>query len=486
MRRAAAPLAEAEAETELVHAHAPPRSPFAVLMHGGRPEPDLVAVVLVYFVQGALGISRLAVSFLLKDELHLQPSELALLSSASSIPWLIKPIWGFLSDSVPLFGSRRRSYLVLAGGVGAAGWLALSSTFVASPTTALLALLCTASSTAVSDVVVDSLVVERSRGAPASEAGALQSLCWGASAAGGICTALLSGSLVQQWGPRPVFLLTAAFPLLTAAVAPLVKDSPLEAMGTGGAAIRVQMSRLWDAARQRSVWAPALFLFLWQAAPSPDSALFYFTTEKLDFTPDFLGRARLAGALASLGGIALYNYSGLKKVPIPRLFRFTSLLGCALGMTQLSLVSGWHRQFGISDKVFALSDSVVLTALGQLSFMPTLVLAARLCPEGVEATLFAALMSVFNAAGVASSAGGAALTEAFGVRDGNFDNLPALIVVCNLLSLAALPFLGLLNAAPGLSAAEETPAEEGNAEEGKAEEGNASTSREVLETRKID
>lgn len=32
----------------------------------------------------------------------------------------------------------------------------------------------------------------------------------------------------------------------------------------------------------------------------------------------------------------------------------------------------------------------------QASFMPILVLAARLCPEGVEATLFATLMSILN------------------------------------------------------------------------------------------
>lgn len=32
--------------------------------------------------------------------------------------------------------------------------------------------------------------------------------------------------------------------------------------------------------------------------------------------------------------------------------------------------------------------------------MPVLVLAARLCPPGIEATLFALLMSVLNLAGV--------------------------------------------------------------------------------------
>ena len=62
--------------------------------------------------------------------------------------------------------------------------------------------------------------------------------------------------------------------------------------------------------------------------------------------------------------------------------------------------SGFNRELGISDKFFSLGDSVILTVLGQLAFMPILVLAARICPPGVEATLFAGLMSIFNAGGV--------------------------------------------------------------------------------------
>ena len=474
MRRSAAldPLKTAAMDLAADAREKPAAPPSSMLDLLRSADPDVLAVTLVYFVQGALGISRLAVSFFLKDELSLQPAELALLTGAASAPWLVKPLWGFLSDSVPIFGSRRRSYLILAGSLGCLGWLALSSV-VDSPSTALAALLCTALSTAVSDVVVDSLVVERSRNAPVETAGQLQSLCWGASAVGGITTALLSGSLVQSWGPRPVFLLTAAFPLLTAAVAPLLRDAQPPAPDGGappsaGAQLRAQASLLWSAARQRSVWAPAAFLFLWQASPSPDAALFFFTTERLGFQPDFLGRARLAGSLANLVGIGLYNFGGLKSVPIPRLFRATALLGAGLGLTQLSLVSGAHRAWGISDKVFALADSVVLTALGQVSFMPTLVLAARLCPEGVEATLFAALMSVFNLAGVTSGAGGAALTSALGIRDGNFDNLPLLIVLCNGLSLCSLPFLGLLDQ-PGLARPDADGAETATALAGREE-----------------
>ena len=39
--------------------------------------PDNFAVAIVYFVQGVLGLARLAVSFYLKDDLHLDPAEVS-------------------------------------------------------------------------------------------------------------------------------------------------------------------------------------------------------------------------------------------------------------------------------------------------------------------------------------------------------------------------------------------------------------------------
>lgn len=76
--------------------------------------------------------------------------------------------------------------------------------------------------------------------------------------------------------------------------------------------------------------------------------------------------------------------------------------------------------------------------------MPVLVLAARLCPEGMEATLFATLMSVSNGGSVLGGLLGAGLTQLFGVTKDRFDNLALLIILCNLSSLLPLPLLGLL------------------------------------------
>jgi BT1 family len=78
--------------------------------------------------------------------------------------------------------------------------------------------------------------------------------------------------------------------------------------------------------------------------------------------------------------------------------------------------------------------------------MPVLVLAARLCPAGMEATLFATLMSISNGGSVAGGLLGAGLTQLLGVTKDNFNNLALLIVICNLSSLLPLPLLGLLPA----------------------------------------
>jgi hypothetical protein len=55
-----------------------------------------------------------------------------------------------------------------------------------------------------------------------------------------------------------------------------------------------------------------------------------------------------------------------KKVPLKRMLLWAMLLGAGLGSTQLLLVSGANRALGLSDELFVLGDSVILTVLGQV------------------------------------------------------------------------------------------------------------------------
>ncbi|KAK8963982.1 hypothetical protein KSP40_PGU016828 [Platanthera guangdongensis] len=425
----------------------------AIKCFGVNLSPDNVAVAVVYFVQGVLGLARLAVSFYLKDDLRLDPAETAVISGFSSLPWLVKPLYGFISDSFPLFGYRRRSYLILSGLLGAFSWC-LMAIVVDNKYSAAACILLGSLSVAFSDVVVDSMVVERARGEPQSTSGSLQSLCWGSSAFGGIVSSYFSGSLVDAYGVKLVFGVTAILPLMTSAVAVLVKEQATTTarghnMSTTGISLlescKQSSSQLWNAVRQPTIFLPTLFIFLWQATPHSDSAMFYFTTNKLGFTPEFLGRVKLVTSVASLAGVGIYN-TFLKSVPLRKIFLGTTIIGSVLGMTQVLLVTGLNRELGMSDEWFAIGDSLIITVLSQASFMPVLVLAAKLCPAGMEATLFATLMSISNGGSVAGGLMGAGLTQILGITKDSFANLALLITICNLSSLLPLPLLGLLPA----------------------------------------
>ncbi|MBE9126327.1 MULTISPECIES: folate/biopterin family MFS transporter [unclassified Coleofasciculus] len=410
---------------------------------GNEPTPELIGILTVYFVQGILGLARLAVSFFLKDELGLSPAQVAALVGVAALPWVVKPVFGFLSDGLPLFGYRRRPYLILSGLIGTVAWLSLA-TVVTTAWAAMGAILLSSLSVAISDVIVDSLVVERARQESLSNSGSLQSLTWGTSALGGLITAYLSGWLLEHFSTQTVFGITATFPLLVSVVAWLIAEEHTTAK-PNTATIKFQIKQLRGAITQKAIWLPTAFIFLWQATPTADSAFFFFTTNELGFQPEFLGRVRLVTSIASLVGIWLFQRF-LKSIPFRTIMGWTTLLSAVLGMSALLLVTHANRTLGIDDHWFSLGDSLILTVMGQIAFMPVLVLSARLCPPGVEASLFALLMSIWNLSGLLSHELGALLTHWLGVTEHNFDKLWLLVIITNLSSLLPLPFLHWLPA----------------------------------------
>ncbi|MDY6939883.1 MAG: folate/biopterin family MFS transporter [Cyanobacteriota bacterium] len=425
------------------------------LLFGHEPTPELIAIMLVYFVQGILGLARLAVSFFLKDDLGLTPAQVSAMMGIVALPWIVKPLYGFISDGLPILGYRRRPYLILSGILGAVSWIALGSV-VQTAWMATLIIALSSLSVAISDVIVDSLVVERARRESIGAAGSLQSLCWGTSAFGGLLTAYLSGFLLEHLGTQTVFLITASFPLLICVTAQAIAEEPTEKR-SDLATVKHQIGQLKAAVVQKSIWLPTAFIFIWQATPTADSAFFFFTTNELGFPAEFLGRVRLVTSLAALAGVWLFQRF-FKTVPFRQIFAWSTVLSALLGMTTLLLVTHANRAIGIDDRWFSLGDSLVLTVMGQIAFMPVLVLAARLCPKGVEATLFALLMSVTNLAGMVSHELGAVLMHWMEITPTNFDNLWLLVLVTNLSTLLPLPFLGWLP--EGSPDAEELPTPE--------------------------
>src|SRR2546427_12790383 len=87
------------------------------------PEAQRLAVLfaIVYFSQGMWYLPIQTITIVLKDR-GLSAGQVADFFAITIIPWLIKPAYGLLSDFLPLFGYRRKSYLLLtSAAAGLAG-----------------------------------------------------------------------------------------------------------------------------------------------------------------------------------------------------------------------------------------------------------------------------------------------------------------------------------------------------------------------------
>lgn len=74
-------------------------------------------VVVVYGINQGLGgsLSNVGTKYYMKDVQKVQPSEAQVYIGITYIPWIVKPLWGLLTDVLPILGYRRRPYFVFAG-----------------------------------------------------------------------------------------------------------------------------------------------------------------------------------------------------------------------------------------------------------------------------------------------------------------------------------------------------------------------------------
>lgn len=297
---------------------------------------------------------------------------------------------------------------------------------------------------AVANVIAEAMIVEKSRGESQEYASRLQSIIWGAQAVGSIVAAWFGGYLLKFMTDRQVFLLVSTFPLSLIAIAYIVPELPFVGdVGSERAQMGQKLRELWAAFRRPEIFRPCLFIFMLNATPATGSTWFYFYTDVLKFSSTFLGTIGLVGSCCTLLGVFLFDAT-LKRTPFRPIFLWSTLVSAALGLSQLILVFRLNEQWGIPSELFCLGESAVLSIVGWITTMPILVLAARLCPEGMEGTMYALIMSINNLGGIVGTQFGAVVTAALGVTETNLDNFWLLVLICNLSTLLPLAFLGLI------------------------------------------
>lgn len=348
-----------------------------------NPETRRLALLFawVYFAQGMWGLPDLSLQFLLKDEFRLSPAQSATFFTIATIPWYIKPLYGLISDFLPIRGYRRKSYFVLATLSAVAAGLSLGNFAMHTYWMTLGLFTFMAVGFAFADVLADALMVEN--GQPLGITGSLQAVQWGAISVALVVVGVAGGYLAEKTPLNIAFRLTAIFPAVTFL---LVFWAVREARrGSDPDVFR----RTWRSVRRgvgsRRLWVIAGFIFFWNFSPSFGPALIYYMTDHLKFTKVFIGTLDSISAASGIAGAALYFlYS--------KSFALRTIINWSIGFG----VVGTLAYLGLVGHLSAVTIYLVFGSVSLIAQLAFLDLAARACPKEAEGTFFALLMSIFN------------------------------------------------------------------------------------------
>ena len=402
-----------------------------------RVRGGLIGIVLLfaalYFVQGmnetATGLVHQPVYSLLK-KWGTNPGQMTTLVALLGWPWCCKPLFGLLTDFLPLAGYRRKSYLLATGvltSVCFCGLYALMPLPAGSRMFLMLTLMIPTFAVTFADVVLDALIIET--GQPRGITARLQSVRWGASYAATILTGQLGGKLCQQHHEAWAFLVCGA--LATAALVLTVicvREPRVVAVEDDLPTIRSTFSQ---AIRSPTVWSVGAFLFVWHFNPFTQSVLYLHMTKTLasrGMNDSFYGDTISMLAVGSIAACASYGVY-CRKVPMRWMVPMAILGGV------ISTLAYWF----LEGRTSAMIISLVVGFTYMTANMIQCDLAAQACPVHAAGTIFGGFMAVCNISTLlATSAGGFCYQWAvdwWGL-DGGFK---ALLLVGALFTLLAWP-----------------------------------------------
>ncbi|CAI0376619.1 unnamed protein product [Linum tenue] len=402
----------------------------------------ILGIFVVYGLsQGFSGsFFRVVTDYYWKDVQKLQPSTVQIYMGFYYIPWVMKPLWGLLTDVFPVAGYRRRPYFVAAGVLGSASALAVALVGELPVAAALTCLVGVTAGMAIADVTIDACIAKSSieiKGLAAD----MQSLCGFCSSVGALIGFSTSGLFLA-------LVLLAMPPALVAVLGFVIYEVKRSPGGQNDEKdLGVAVKGTWRTIQCPQVWKPSLYMYLSLALSiSTHEGQFYWYTHPNPgpaFSQSFIGMVYAVGALASIVGVVIYQ-KALKDIPFRTLLFSAQLLYALSGMLDVVFILRWNLWLGIPDSLFVMAEECVSRVVSRVRWTPMIVLSTRLCPSGIEGTFFALLMCIDSLGSLSSKWGGGLMLHWFGVTRTEFGNLWAVVLLRNGLRLGTLGLVFLV------------------------------------------
>jgi hypothetical protein len=415
----------------------------------------LALTVFVYMGQGGRGYISATMNWIVQYGFGEEPAVAQTATAIGRLPWNFKFLIGLISDNLPLFGYNVKIWLILAALFGLGGQVMLAFPEL-SPNTAALttAFIIVQFYGATADCLADALVVKNGRNDEEDSSSGLQSLSWFSLGLGGGVFTLVGSQMstdesqesgVNIQGSRDYNKIMALFPIGLIIFMLFLKEAKTD-MRPSLRTLLQQLVRVFVALFSPPflVLRVAIWIVLSQASALILGApMVAFITSELEIPPSIQGLIDIgAYAFLSLGVIVYYKW--FRYTSFRNIFILSQVFTAVIYMSDYVLVKRWNKVIGINDVWFMFASTAFAEVIGRLNAMPFLVMAGQLCPEHMEATFFALLMSISNQGSTAAEFLGATMTRSLGITRQDYSNLPTAILIRSAAAILVLAFVWLL------------------------------------------
>lgn len=391
----------------------------------------MIFFAIVFAVEGIgqarVGIILQPLTYYLKES-GWTPLQVTGYFGVLNFPWIIKPVFGLVSDFVPLLGYRRTSYLMLASAIGAGAYAGIA--LLGNPAEFAPLLLLTSYAMATASTLCGALLAENGRSFDRASRFVGQQWLWFNIAI--MASAVAGGLLVEHLSTlsalKAAAALAAIAPLAMLVATPLLLAEPRSPANRE--AFRATLAGILAAVKSRKLYLVAAFLFLYAFSPGFGTPLYYHMTDRLGFSQTYIGVLGSISAAGWIAGAVVHRWL-LRRLDPQRLLYLSILLGTVSAASFLLLTN---------------ETSAALVNFGNglaamIATIASLTIAAQHCPSRAEGFAFAGLMSVSNLADVFSINAGAFLYEH--VFDSRLAPLIVVSAAATALAAALVPLLGL-------------------------------------------
>ena len=413
--------------------------------------PNLALPTSYFLVGFSTALLATPISVYMIKEIGAQPEQQNVVAILMTLPWSFKLIYGFLSDSFPLFGYRRKSYFALGYLIYSVSMFMLG--FIGKPTVAQLSI-CVFTATIgqiMADVMADTMIVERSRHEPEHKKGSAQATCYSirffGSIVGSLSAILAYNKSSWGWGLSfaQICMTCGLFP-----VALLFPTIPgLYELEGEVRSVSEQVNSIWEMVQLRAVWRPMAFIYIYNLFQIPNVAWASYLQLTLKFPSWFIGCIGFVGSLMTFAGIVIYKRYFFKS-SWRNIYLWSSAATTFFSGLQLALIFQINeRYFGISNYPFAMGDDVLQQFLAGIQFLPSCVMYMQLCPKGSEGATYSMLTTFGNIALAVAGTIGNLMVNIWDVSNGalqewRLGGLWRLALLTSILPLLPLALIRLL------------------------------------------